>query len=88
MTCPNLCHDCQTVSHCEKSGCVPKIDGPAPQMLTRQAETSTDYQRGYADGLSSAAFYVTDHCQQGEEHAAVIVALRRPDRAPAKGVTA
>ncbi len=37
-----------------------------------------DYLRGYKDGLSHAAFYVRDHCQQGEEHAETVLNLKMP----------
>lgn len=43
---------------------------------------ASGYLRGYKDGLEHAAFYVHDHCQQGEYHAEVIVNLKRPSPTP------
>lgn len=38
------------------------------------------YAEGYEDALAHAAFYVRDHCIEGEYHADVIEQLRRPAR--------
>jgi len=46
-----------------------------------QERSANPYGEGYEDGLAHAAFYVRDHCAEGEYHADVIEKLKRPARA-------
>lgn len=48
--------------------------------MTQAAQSEPlSYLSGCKDGLSHAARYVLDHCQQGEEHARVIGNIKLPD---------
>lgn len=56
----------------------------AMKRMAREPEgdESTDpHADGFEDGLAAAAFYVEDHCHDGEHHARIIERIRNPRRA-------
>jgi hypothetical protein len=57
------------------------LPGALPEEPTaaERAAIRLGYLRGYKDALHHAAFYVYDHCQQGEYHAECIAGLKIPD---------
>ena len=38
MNCPAICDECETVNHCSKNGCIPKVPMPRASYLLLKVE--------------------------------------------------
>lgn len=58
---------------------IPAAPGAAPTPAASTAQTR--YLQGFEDAIETAAFYVADHCVDGETHAEAIRTMKRPSAA-------
>lgn len=63
-----------TGANVHTTGAAPVVADDAPDLRQTQAEA-------YDDAISTAAMYVLDHCVDGESHAEIITAMKRPEYA-------
>jgi hypothetical protein len=56
---PELCDDCETVNHCLKHGCIPKVMSESNKAA---------YQRGYLDGMAKPCVECVDRNLRRRAH--------------------
>jgi hypothetical protein len=56
---PGLCDECETVAHCLKHGCIPKVVSEGNKAA---------YQRGYLDGMAKPCVDCADRKLKEKTH--------------------